>query len=130
MLSSDVALSSCGLVGGIAFYDHVEQQPIAEEQRRRFCDGWRFAGLESPQSYVVALEAAAFEILFREDTSAYAVRFYTRVLEGYRAERARYEAARGADWYEEGLRRLEMSQRLATAGLLGQFACIAMKVSR
>jgi hypothetical protein len=65
--------------------------------------------------------------LFLEDTSTYAVRFYTRVLEGYRSERARFEAARGPERYQEGLERLEMSQHLATTGLLGQFGCIAVK---
>ncbi len=116
--------------GRIAFYDHVERQPLPEEQRRRFCEWWRFAGLETPQSYVEALEAAGFELLFREDTSTYAVRFYTRVLEGYRSERARFEAARGPERYQEGLERLEMSQHLASTGVLGQFGCIAVKPLR
>jgi len=113
--------------GRIAFYDHVERQPLPDEQRRLFCEWWRFAGLETPQSYIDALEAAGFELLFREDTSAYVVRFYTRVLEGYRSERARFEAARGHERYQEGLERLEMSQQLASTGVLGQFGCIAVK---
>ena len=113
--------------GRIAFYDHVERQPLPEEQRRRFCEGWRFAGLETPQSYVDALETAGFELLFREETSVYAVRFYTRVLDGYRSERERFEAARGPERYQEGLERLEMSQHLAITGVLGQFGCIAVK---
>ena len=113
--------------GRIAFYDHVERQPLPEEQRRRFCEGWRFAGLETPRSYVDALEAAGFELLFREETSVYAVRFYTRVLDGYRSERERFEAARGPERYQEGLERLEMSQHLAITGVLGQFGCIAVK---
>ncbi len=86
--------------------------------------------METPRSYVDALEAAGLELLFREDTSAYAVRFYTRVLEGYRAERARFEAARGPERYQEGLDRLEMTYHLATTGTLGQFGCIAVKPER
>ena len=65
--------------------------------------------------------------MFREDTSAYVVRFYTRVLEGYRSKRARFEAARGPERYQEGLERPEMSQHLASTGVLGQFGCIAVK---
>jgi SAM-dependent methyltransferase len=48
--------------GRIAFYDHVERRPLPEEQRQRFCEWWRFAGLETPQSYVDALKAAGFEL--------------------------------------------------------------------
>src|SRR5262249_45724812 len=70
--------------GRIAFYDHVERRPLPDEERQRFCAWWRFAGLETPQSYVDAIETAGFEILFQDETSDYAVRFYTRVLEGYR----------------------------------------------
>lgn len=113
--------------GRIAFWDHVELRPLPEAERRRFCAGWRFAGLETPRSYVEALEAAGLEVVFREETSAYAVRFYSRVLEGYRADRARFEAARGPDRYKEGLARLEMSQHLASTGVLGQLGCIALK---
>jgi len=112
--------------GRVAFYDHAERRPLPEEQHQRFCAWWRFAGLETPQSYVDALEAAGLELLFQEDTSAYAVRFYTRVLERYRAERVRFEAARGPERYQEGLERLEMTQRLAITGMLGQFGCIAL----
>jgi len=113
--------------GRVAFYDHVERRPLPDEQRQQFCAWWRFAGLESPRSYIDAVEAAGLDLLFQEDTSTYAVRFYTRVLEGYCAERSRFEAARGPERYQEGLRRLEMSQRFALTGALGQFGCIALK---
>jgi cyclopropane fatty-acyl-phospholipid synthase-like methyltransferase len=116
--------------GRLAFYDHVERRPLSEESRRRFCAGWRFAGLETPGSYLDALESAGFELVFHEETSAYAVRFYTRVLEGYRAGRARFEAARGPERYQEGLERLEMSRHLAATGVLGQLGCIALKPKR
>jgi cyclopropane fatty-acyl-phospholipid synthase-like methyltransferase len=113
--------------GRLAFYDHVERQALPEETRRRFCAQWRFAGLETPGSYLDALEAAGLRLVFHEETSAYAVRFYTRVLEGYRAERARFEAARGPERYQEGLQRLAMSQQLAATGVLGHLGCIALK---
>ena len=35
------------------------------------------------------------------------------------------EAGRGAERYQEGLERLRLSQRLASTGMLGQFACVA-----
>jgi cyclopropane fatty-acyl-phospholipid synthase-like methyltransferase len=113
--------------GRVAFYDHVVRQPLAEDQRQRFCAAWRFADLESPASYLQALEAVGLEPLWHEETSAYITRFYTRVLEGYLAERARFEAARGPELYQQGRERLEMSQRLAAAGVLGEFGCIAVK---
>src|SRR5439155_20100297 len=113
--------------GLIAFYDQDEHQPLPDEQHQQFCEGWRFAGLETPQRYDDALETAGFELLFRDETSVYAVRFYTRVLDGYRSERERFEAARGPERYQEGLERLEMSQHLAITGVLGQFGCIAVK---
>ena len=116
--------------GRLAFYDHVERQALPEELRRRFCAQWRFPVLETPGSYVDALEAAGLRIVFHEETSAYAVRFYTRVLEGYRAERARFEAARGPEGYQKGLQRLEMSQQLAATGVLGHLGCIALKPQR
>src|SRR5438132_4861875 len=67
--------------GRLAFYDHVERQPLPEESRRRFCVAWRFAGLETPRSYLDALGAAGLELVFHEETSAFAVSFYTRVLQ-------------------------------------------------
>src|SRR5262249_25349435 len=113
--------------GRVAFYDHVERVPMPEDERRRFCRVWRFAGLESPQSYRAALEAAGLRLLHEDETSAYAVRFYSRLLDHYRAERAAFESARGPDRYQEGLERLEMTRRLAVAGVLGQLGCIAEK---
>ena len=113
--------------GTVAFYDHVLRQPFPEEQRQRFCAVWRFADLESPRSYLQAVEAAGLQPLWQAETSAYVVRFYTRVLEGYLADRAQFEAARGSERYQQGLERLEMSQRLAATGVLGQFGCIAVK---
>jgi sarcosine/dimethylglycine N-methyltransferase len=116
--------------GRVAFYDHVVRQPWAGDQRQHFCAVWRFADLESPASYLRALEVAGLEPLWHEETSAYVTRFYTRVLEGYLAERVRFEAARGPERYQQGLERLTMSQRLATTGVLGQFGCIAVKPAR
>jgi hypothetical protein len=52
------------------------------------------------------------------------------VLDGHRAERARFEAARGSERYQEGLDRLEMTHHLATTGMLGQFGCIVVKPER
>jgi cyclopropane fatty-acyl-phospholipid synthase-like methyltransferase len=115
--------------GRVAFYDHVLLQPLAEDQRRRFCAAWRFADLESPASYLHALAAAGLDPRWHEETSAYVTRFYSRVLEGYLADRSRFEAARGPERYQQGLERLEMTQRLAAAGVLGQFGCVAVKPS-
>jgi hypothetical protein len=58
-------------------------------------------------------------------TSAYAGRFYTRLLTLYTERRTEFEASRGPARYQEGLERLQMSQRFATTGYLGQLACIA-----
>jgi SAM-dependent methyltransferase len=113
--------------GRVAFYDHVLCQPMAPDQRQRFCAAWRFADLESPSSYLQALEAAGLEPQWHEVTSAHVTRFYTRVLEGYLAERAQFEAARGPERYQRGLERLEMSRRLAATAVLGEFGCIAVK---
>ena len=66
-----------------------------------------------------------FRILSHDVTSAYAVRFYTRLLTLYTERRTEFEAMRGPARYQEGLERLQMSQRLASSGLLGQLACIA-----
>jgi hypothetical protein len=93
--------------------------------RDRLCTLWHFPGLETPQSYVEALQAAGFRLLYHAATSAYAVRFYSRLLEQYVERRAEFEAARGPARYQEGLERLRLSQQLASAGRLGQFACIA-----
>lgn len=114
-------------LGRIAFYDHVVCQPIPAEEYQHFCQLWRFPGLETPQSYRAALQAAGFRILAHDVTSAYAVRFYTRLLTLYTERRTEFEAIRGPARYQEGLERLQMSQRFATAGRLGQLACIAEK---
>jgi len=80
-----------------------------------------------PQSYREAVQAAGLRLLYHADTSTYAVRFYTRLLAVYLERRAEFEAIRGPERYQEGLARLQMSQHLATTGVLGQFACIAEK---
>jgi cyclopropane fatty-acyl-phospholipid synthase-like methyltransferase len=113
--------------GRVAFYDHVERQPMPEVDRRRFCTLWRFPDLETPQSYLEALRTAGFRLLWHDETSTYAQRFYSRLLEQYVAHRTEFEAVRGAARYQEGLERLSLSQRFASAGMLGQFACIAEK---
>ena len=113
--------------GRLAFYDHVERQPMPAEQRQQFCALWRFPGLETPQSYLAALRAAGLRLLYHADTSTYAVRFYTRLLAVYLERRAEFEAIRGPERYQEGLERLQMSQHFATTGVLGQFVCIAEK---
>jgi len=66
-------------------------------------------------------------VCYQAETAAYAVRFYTRLLTGYVEQRAAFEAARGLERYQEGLERLQMTQRFATLGYLGQIACIAEK---
>jgi cyclopropane fatty-acyl-phospholipid synthase-like methyltransferase len=113
--------------GRVAFYDHVERQPIPAPDRKRFCTLWRFPSLETPQSYVEALQAAGFRLLYHHETSVYARRFYSRLLAQYIERRAEFEAIRGPGRYQEGLERLDMSQRFAQAGILGQFAGIAEK---
>lgn len=113
--------------GRLALYDHVLRQPLSETLRQHFFALWRFAGLESPGSYLQAIAAAGLEPLWHEETSAYVARFYSLVLDGYVAERVRFEAARGPERYQHGLERLEISQRLAVAGVLGQFGCVAVK---
>jgi len=112
-------------LGRIAFYDHVMCQPIPTEEYQRFCRLWRFPGIETPQGYRAVLQAAGFRILAHDVTSVYTVRFYTRLLTLYTERRTEFEAMRGPARYQEGLERLQMSQRLASSGLLGQLACIA-----
>jgi sarcosine/dimethylglycine N-methyltransferase len=113
--------------GRLALYDHVARQPMPPEQRQHFCALWRFPSLETPRSYLEAVQAAGLRPLYHTDTSTYAVRFYTRLLAVYLERRAEFEAIRGPERYREGLERLEMSQHFATTGVLGQFACIAEK---
>lgn len=114
-------------LGRLAFYDHVVCQPMPAEEYEHFCRLWWFPGLETPQSYRDALQAAGFRVLSHDVTSAYAVRFYTRLLTLYTERRTEFEAMRGPARYQEGFERLQMSQRLATAGVLGPLACIAEK---
>jgi sarcosine/dimethylglycine N-methyltransferase len=113
--------------GRLAFCDHVERQPIPAAQRQQLCALWRFPSLETPQSYLEAVRAAGLRLRDYADTSAYAVRFYTRLLAVYRERRAEFEAMRGPERYLEGLERLQMSQQCATTGMLGQLVCIAEK---
>jgi hypothetical protein len=35
--------------GRLAFYDHVERQPMLAEQRQHFCALWRFLSLAPPE---------------------------------------------------------------------------------
>jgi len=72
-----------------------------------------------------AVQAAGLRLLYHEETSAHAERFYSQLLQAYLKHRAEFEAARGTDRYREGLERLQMSQQLAASGALGQLACIA-----
>ena len=93
--------------------------------RRELCRGGllqRGGGL-----HPLAGGSSCFRLLHQEETSAYAVRFYRRLLEQYVERRTEFAAARGLVRYQEGLERLRLSQRLASAGMLGQFACIAEK---
>jgi cyclopropane fatty-acyl-phospholipid synthase-like methyltransferase len=113
--------------GRLAFYDHVERQPMPSEQRQQFCALWRFPNLETPRSYLEAMRAAGLRVRYHTETSTYAMRFYTRLLAAYLERRADMEAMRGPERYQEGLERLQMSQHFAAAGVLGQFACIAEK---
>jgi cyclopropane fatty-acyl-phospholipid synthase-like methyltransferase len=113
--------------GRLAFFDHVERQPLTDEQRRDFCAHWRFAGLETPASYLDAVRAAGLELLSYDERSDYAARFYTRLEEVFVAERLQFEAISGPERYLKRLERLHMTQRLASTGVLGQLACIAVK---
>jgi SAM-dependent methyltransferase len=112
-------------LGCLAFYDHVVCQPMSGEGYEHFCRLWRFPDLETPQSYRAALQAAGFHILAHDVTSAYVGRFYTRLLTLYTERQTEFAAMRGLARYQEGLERLQMRQRFATAGFLGQLACIA-----
>src|SRR5262249_6186981 len=111
--------------GRLAFYDHVERRPVAPDVRARLESLWHFAPLETPESYLDAVRSAGFRVLFHEDTSLLAVRFYSRLLEVYLRERADFERARGPERYQQGLERLRLNHQLAADGALGQLACIA-----
>jgi hypothetical protein len=78
-------------------------------------------------SVLGAVRAAGLRLRYHADTSAYAVRFYTRLLAVYRERRADFEAMWGPERYLEGLARLQMSQQCAITGVLGQLVCIAEK---
>lgn len=111
--------------GRVAFVDHVELRPMPNELRERLCATWRFAGLETPGSYLDAVAGAGLRVLYQEQTSAYAARFYVRLLQAYVDKRTDFEAARGPERYVEGLERLQMTTRLALAGRLGQLVCVS-----
>jgi hypothetical protein len=113
--------------GRLAFCDRGERQPMPAAQRQQLCALWRFPSLETPQSYREAVQAAGLCLQYHTDTSAYAVRFYTRLLAVYRERRADFEAMRGPERSREGLERLQMSQQWATTGVLGQLVCLAEK---
>src|SRR5262245_38288689 len=81
--------------GRLAFYDHVEHQPMPAAQRQQFYTWWRFLSLEPPQSYLEAVQAAGLCLLYHADTSTYTVRFYTRLLVVYLERCAEFEAMRG-----------------------------------
>src|SRR5437762_7657159 len=113
--------------GRLAFYDHVELRPVPEEQRERFYAIWRFAGLETPRSYLEAVRAAGLRPRSCEETSAYTGRFYTRFLEGYQERRTELEAGRGPAPYREGLESLQKTRDLGVIVAFGQLACNAEK---
>lgn len=113
--------------GRMAIFDHVERRPLPAEQRDHFFTVWHFPVLETPRSYAAALEAAGLRLTVRDVYSAYAARFYTRLVEGFTAQRDEFEAIRGTERYLEGLNRLQMSQQFSTSGRLGQVAYIAEK---
>jgi SAM-dependent methyltransferase len=111
--------------GRLAFCDHVECQPMPAAQRQQFCALRRFPSLETPQSYLEAVRAAGLRLRYHADTSAYAARFYTRLLAVYRERCAECEAIRGPERSLEGLERLQMTQHCGTTGVLGQLVCLA-----
>jgi cyclopropane fatty-acyl-phospholipid synthase-like methyltransferase len=117
--------------GGRVFLDHIGA-PAAARGGAPALESWHFADLETPRvrSYIDAIEAAGLDILFGEDTSAHAVRFSTRVLDGYRAHRTHFEAARGVRTVPG--RTPSSSDEPAPGGrrVLGQFGCIAVKPPR
>jgi len=113
--------------GRLAFYDHVARRPLPEDQHRDFCAQWHFAGLETPASHLATVQACGVDVLSHDETSDYAKRFYTRLVEVFVAERLQFEAISGPERYLKRLDRLQMTQRLASSGVLGQLACIAVK---
>ena len=115
--------------GRMAIFDHTERRPLPAERREHFFKVWHFPELETPRSYAEAIEAAGLHLTVRDVSSAYAARFYTRLVEGFTARREEFEAIRGTERYLEGLDRLQMSQQYSASGRLGQVAYIAEKPS-
>jgi hypothetical protein len=76
---------------------------------------------------IAGRSAAGLRLRYHAETSTYAVRFYTCLLAVYLERRTEFEELRGPERYQEGLKRLQMSQHLATTGVLGQLVCIAEK---
>ena len=113
--------------GRLAFYDHVERRRRPAAERRHLDSLWRFAGLETPASYLRAVGAAGLQVVWHEETSDYATRFYAGLVDAFLAERAALEAVIGPKRYAEGLERLRLSRQLAAAGVIGQLGCIAQK---
>jgi cyclopropane fatty-acyl-phospholipid synthase-like methyltransferase len=113
--------------GRLAFWDHVERRSLSDEQRRNLCAQWRFAGLETPATYLEAVRAAGLEVVSHDETSRYASRFYARLVEAFLVERAQFVGIGGPERYAERLQRLRLTERLASTETLGQLACIAVK---
>ena len=113
--------------GRLAFYDHVERRRRPAAERRHLDSLWRFAGLETPASYLRAVGAAGLQVVWHEETSDYATRFYAGLVDAFLAERAALEAVIGPKRYAEGLERLRLSRQLVAAGVIGQLGCIAQK---
>ena len=113
--------------GRLAFYDHIEQRRRPAAERLHFDRLWRFAGLETPASYLRAVVAAGLQVVWQEATSNYTARFYTGLVNAFLAERTALEAVAGFKRYAEGLEHLRLTRELAAAGVIGQFGCIAQK---
>jgi len=113
--------------GRLAFYDQVERHPLPEEERQRFCALWHLPDLETPRSYLAAITAAGLHVDFEVETSFNAARLSTRLLEVYSTRHAAPAASRGSEHEDEALTRLQMAQRFAAFGMLGQMGGIALK---
>jgi len=113
--------------GRLAFYDHVERRRRSAAERRSFDPLWRFAGLETPASYLRAVATAGLQVVWHEATSDCLVRFYSGLGDAFLAERTNLEAVAGSKRYAEGLERLRLTHELAAAGVIGQLGCIAQK---
>ena len=113
--------------GRLAFYDQVDRRRRPAAERRHLDLLWRFAGLETPASYLRAVAVAGLQVVWQEATSDYAARFYAGLVDAFLAERAALEAAIGSKRYAEGLDRLRLTRQLAGAGVIGHLGCIAQK---